>query len=137
MPSPEFKPSNSLPSGSAAPAKKLAVPRRGSTYQFEDLTSLVWVSCLWNKSAGVLCLGRESLDRWTGWLERFPNGLPSVEVLDLDQATLADWQHFLRGRGYDTVILHGAYAELRAGRLSTGYLAGLIDAIPAGVVVVA
>ncbi len=119
------------------PTKQLALPCSNASITFEAVANLAWVNILWDKSVGVLCLTEESLAQWTGWLERFPDELPAFDLLDLDQATLADWQKFLSGQAYDLVILHGAYIDLQAGRLSIRYLAGLIDAVPAGVVVVA
>jgi hypothetical protein len=113
MPSPIFKSSSSSQqSVSTPPAKKLALPCPGKSPTFNDQASLVWVSTHWNMSVGILCLIQESLDLWTGWLEQFPAGLPALDVLDINQVTLADWQAFLRGQSYDITLLHGAYAEL-------------------------
>ncbi len=137
MPSPSFK-NGSLPQPvPTPPAKMLALPRPGNSPAFNDMANLVWVNTLWNMSVGVLCLTQESLDLWTGWLERFPGGLPSLDVLDINQATLEDWRDFLPRQAYDLTILHGAYAELQAGRLAAGYIAALVQAAPAGVVVLA
>ncbi|NJN95563.1 MAG: hypothetical protein HC875_16365 [Anaerolineales bacterium] len=137
MPSPSFKRSFSPLSLTTSPAKRLALPRPGKLPTFDDLVNLVWVSILWEMPVGILCLTQESLDLWTGWLERFPAGLPALDVLDINQATLADWQAFLRDQSYDVTLLHGASAELQANRLSIPYVMALVNAAPDGVIVLA
>jgi hypothetical protein len=106
-------------------------------YTFDDIANLVWVNVLWHRSAAVLCLSQEVLDFWLHWLERFPAELPALEVLDLDRATLSDWQSFLSRQAYDLTVLHGACAELAADRISAHYVGRLVEAVPGGVVVLA
>jgi hypothetical protein len=106
-------------------------------YTFDDLANLVWVNVLWHKSAAVFCLTQEILDLWLHWLERFPAELPALEVLDLDRATLNDWQAFLSRQSYDLTVLHGVCPELAADRISARYVAELVNAVPGGVVVLA
>jgi hypothetical protein len=114
----------------------LAVPSWGrKSPTFFDIAYLVWVNTLWDMSVGVLCLTQETLDLWDIWLKQFPDELPLLDLFDINQATLADWQAFLNGQAYDTTILHGACVELQAGRLSVDYITTLIEAAPAGVVV--
>lgn len=137
MSSPNFKSSFLSLFLSTPPAKRLALPRPGKSPTFDDLANLVWVSTLWKMPVGILCLTQESLDLWLGWLERFPAGLPALDVLDINQATLTDWQAFLRDQSYDVTLLHGAYAELQANRLSMFYVTALVNAAPNGVIVLA
>jgi hypothetical protein len=60
-----------------------------------------------------------------------------MDVLNTNRATLADWKELLGSHAYDVTVLHGANAELRAGHLSLGYVKALVDAVPAGLVVLA
>ncbi len=137
MTSPNFDRSSVQPAVPTPPEKMLALPRPGAVHTFNDIANLVWVNILWHKSVAVLCLTQEILDLWLDWLERFPAELPSLDVLDLDRASLDDWQVFLSRQSYDLTVLHGVYIELAAGRLSVGYVKALVDAAPAGVVVLA
>jgi hypothetical protein len=130
-----FKSNFSTQSLSTSPAKKLVLPRSNKLPTFDDMANLVWVSTLWDMSVGILCLTQESLDLWTGWLERFPAGLPLLAVLDVNQATLEDWQAFLRRQSYDITLLYGAYAELQASRLSVPYINALVNTAPDGFIV--
>ncbi len=82
-------------------------------------------------------LTQESLDLWAGWLERFPTNLPALVVLDINQATLADWQAFLCCQSYDITLLHGAYVELQANRLPIPYVTALVNVTPDSVIVLA
>lgn len=136
MSSSNFKSGFSPQSLSTSPAKKLALPRSGQSPTFDDLANLVWVSTLWEMPVGILCLTQTSLGLWTGWLERLPTELPLVDVLDINQAPLTDWQAFLRNQSYDVTLLHGAYTELLANRLSLPYLTALVNAAPNGFIVV-
>ena len=137
MNSPSFDRRSAQPASSPPPEKMLALPRPGRVYTFDDIAYLIWVNILWHKSAAVLCLTHEILDLWLNWLERFPADLPVLDVLDLDHATLSDWQAFLGRQSYDLTVLHGVCTELAADRLSARYVAGLVDAVPGGVVVLA
>ncbi len=137
MTSPNFDRSSVQPVVSTPPEKMLALPRSGKVHTFNDIANLVWVNVLWHKSVAVLCLTQEILNLWQEWLERFPAELPSLEVFDLDSAALSDWQFFLSRQSYDLTVLHGVYTELAADRLSVGYVKALVDAAPAGVVVLA
>jgi hypothetical protein len=137
MTSPSFDRSSIQPAVSTPPEKMLALPRPGRVYTFDDIANLVWVNVLWHKSAAVFCLTQEILDLWLHWLERFPAELPALEVLDLDRATLNDWQTFLSRQSYDLTVLHGVCPELAADRISARYVAELVNAVPGGVVVLA
>ncbi len=137
MTSPSFNGSSARPASSTPPEKMLALPRPGQVHTFDDIANLVWVNVLWQKSAAVLCLNHEILDLWLDWLERFPVELPALDVLDVDHATLNDWQTFLSGQSYDLTVLHGACTELQADRLSARYVGLLVDAVSGGVVVLA
>ncbi len=135
MPSPSFDCSSVQPTPSTPPEKVLAFPRPGQMHTFDDIANLVWMNILWHKSAAILYLTHEILDLWLNWLERFPTELPTLDVLDLNHATLSDWQAFLGCQSYDMTVLHGVCTELAADRLSARYLAGLVDAVPGWVVV--
>ena len=137
MTSPSFDRSSAQPAASPPPEKMLALPRPGRMYTCDDIANLVWVNVLWHQSAAVLCLTQAVLDFWLHWLERFPAELPALEVLDLDRATLGDWQSFLSRQSYDLTVLHGVCAELSAGRISSRYVGRLVEAVPGGVVVLA
>jgi hypothetical protein len=137
MTSPSFDHSSTQPASSPPPEKMLALPRPGQVHTFDDIANLVWVNVLWHKSAAVFCLTQEILDLWLHWLDRFPAELPALEVLDLDYATLSDWEVYLSRQSYDLTVLHGVCAELAAGRMSTHYVGMLVDAVPGGVVVLA
>jgi hypothetical protein len=89
------------------------------------------------QSVCVLCLTQELLERWMRELEQLSAPITLLDVLNTNRATLADWKEMLGSHAYDVTVLHGACAELRAGRLSVGYVKVLVDAVPSGLVMVA
>jgi hypothetical protein len=137
MTSPNVDRSSAQPALSSPPEKILALPRPGRVHTFDDIANLVWVNVLWHKRAAILCLTQDILELWLDWLERFPAELPTLEVIDLDAATLGDWQSFLSRQSYDLTVLYGVCAELTADRISARYVGRLVEAVPGGVVVLA
>jgi len=63
--------------------------------------------------------------------------LAAFDLLDLNEAPLTAWQNFLGQQPYALTILHSACAELAAGRVTVSYIMALVNALPAGLVVIA
>jgi hypothetical protein len=89
------------------------------------------------QSVCVLCLTEELLEGWISELEDLSAPITLLDVLNANRATLVDWEELLGSHAYDVTVLHGACTELRAGRLSAGYVKVLMDAVPSGLVIVA
>jgi hypothetical protein len=119
-------------------AKSLAIPAPGRNPSFKDVVAIAIMGALCGKqSVCVLCLTRKLLERWMSELEKLSGPITLLDVLNTNRATLADWKKLLSSQAYDVTVLHGACAELRAGRLSGGYVKALVDAVPSGLVLVA
>jgi hypothetical protein len=89
------------------------------------------------QSVCVLCLTQELLERWMCQLEDLPAPITLLDVVDTNRATLADWKELLSRDTHDVTVLHGAYPEIKAKRLSVGYVKALVDAVPSGLVIIA
>lgn len=119
------------------PGKSLASPTGGAPPTFNQIVEIVLAGIMCRLSVGVLCLSQAALDDWSNWPGRLSPSLARFDVLDGDQAALGDWQAFLSSQSYDMTILHGACAELQADRLATSYVTALVNAVPAGIIVLA
>jgi hypothetical protein len=116
--------------------KSLAIPAPGRRPTFYEVANIALVSAaVWDQSVCVMCLTQEVLERWLCRLGEFPAPVALLEVLNTNRATLNDWEAFLSSQTYDITVLHGVQSELRAKRLSCGYVRALIDAVPSGLVV--
>ena len=114
--------------------KSLAIPAPGKQPTFDEVADIVLTGAHFELSSCVLCLAQEMLERWINRLDNSPAPVALLDVLNTNQATLTDWQMFLRRQVYDITVLSGALAEMQAGRLSPGYVQALVDAIPSGLV---
>ena len=117
--------------------KSLALPTGGQPPTFDQVLQIVLTGVMCRFSVGVMCLTQAALDDWLDWPGRYSSAMARFDLLDCDQATLRDWQAFLGSHSYDMIVLHGACAELPAGRLSVRYVTALVDAAPTGTVVLA
>ena len=119
--------------------KSLIIPAKGKQPTFNEVANIVLTGAMCEMSVAVFCLTQELLSTWACRLEQsnFTVSLPHLELLDLNHATLPDWQAFLGSQSYDMTVLHGAQAELRANQLSVEYVKALIDAAPSELVMVA
>ncbi len=122
---------------SQAVSKQLAIPASGKQPTFEEVANIVTVGALCELSVCVMCLSGEMLDYWLERLAHFPRRVTVLDVLNTNRATLKDWQSFLSQQHYDITVLHGAQAELQAGQLAPAYVTRLVEAVPAGLVMVA
>ena len=119
------------------PGKALALPSAGTPPTFNQIVEILLAAMVCRLSVGVLCLTQAAMDDWSNWPGRLALSLAAFDLLDLNQAPLADWQAFLSSQSYDITVLHGACAELQANALSTGYVTALVEAAPAGTIVLA
>lgn len=119
------------------PPKQLALPVSDKPHTFAELSDLALISALFGLSVCVLCMTGDTLPAWHAWRERYPLPADQVRVFDVDKHTLADWDLFFDHHPFELVILPGATAELQAQRLSTAYLAELVERLPAEMVVLA
>jgi hypothetical protein len=123
--------------GKRTPGKSLALPTTGHPPTFDQLVEIILAAITCRFSVGVLCLTETALADWSNWPGRLTPSLATFDVLDLNQASLADWQSFLSSQSYDLTVLHGVCTELQASVLSTGYVTALVDAAPAGTIILA
>jgi hypothetical protein len=116
--------------------KSLAIPAPGKQPTFDEVTSIVLTGACFGLSVCVMCLTQEMLERWMGRLQAHPKSVTLLDVLNTNRATLADWKAFLGSQPHDITVLSGVQSELQAGQLSVGYLKALVEAVPAGLVMV-
>lgn len=137
MPTPNPDHTNTDPRPPLQPGRHLAIPIPGRTHTFEEIARVARVNALCGCTVCVLCLNEEIYATWLCWTEEWPASLTLLDVLDSNRATLRDWQRYLRSQPHNMTILHGACAELQAGRVAVSYVAALVDAVPSGIIVVA
>ena len=119
-------------------AKSLAIPASGIQPSFQEVATIAVMGVtVCGQSVCVLCLTQELLERWMCHLAGHAASITLLDVLSTNRATLRDWTELLGSHNYDITVLHGACSELRAGRISVGYVKALIDAVPSGLVVIA
>ena len=118
--------------------KSLAIPAPGRRPSFEEVAAIALMGAtICGQSVCVLCLTQELLERWMCKLEVLSAPVTLLDVVNTNRATLEDWKELLSGHAYDVTVLHGTCRELRADRLSVGYVKALVDAVPSGLVIVA
>lgn len=116
--------------------KYLAIPQHGTRYKFEEITHLILISLCVDLTIKIVSFTEENLAQWQIWLNSFSPNANLLELFDANQATLEDCVEFLSRYPGDVVVFHGACSELWANQVSVGYLATLIEAVPAGVVMI-
>ena len=117
--------------------KTLVIPGQGKRPTFEEVARVVLTGARCDLSVCVICLSPDTLVRWMAWLETLPGSVTLLDALNTNRATLKDWQTFLQNQTFDLTVLAGVEAELQARRLSVGYVKALVEAAPAGLVMVA
>ena len=118
--------------------KSLAIPTPGIEPSFQEVATIAVMGATFcGQSVCVLCLTQEFLERWMCQLAGHAASITLLDVLNTNRATLRDWTELLGSHDYDITVLHGACSELRARRISVGYIRALIDAVPSGLVMVA
>ena len=126
---------NNLPTLTAS--KSLAIPAQTEPPSFEEVSAIALMGAtICGQAVCVLCLTQELLERWVCQLEELPAPITLLDVVDTNRATLADWKELLSRDTHDVTVLHGAYPELKAKRLSVGYVMALVDAVPSGLVII-
>lgn len=118
--------------------KSLVIPAPGKRPSFDQVAAIALVGAITcSQSVCVLCLTQDLLEHWMSQLEELPAPVMLLDVVGNNRATLKDWKKLLSSHACDLTILHGACAELRANRLSVGYVRALVDAVPSGFVMIA
>ncbi len=117
--------------------KSLIVPAPGRQPTFDNVTNIVFLGMLCDLSVCVICLSEESWQCWQGWREKCQGSVTLMDLFNINQAVLADWETFLGSHPYDMIVLDGARVELQADRISVGYVTTLVEAVPSGMVMVA
>ncbi|MBN1219250.1 MAG: hypothetical protein JXM69_10010 [Anaerolineae bacterium] len=111
--------------------KLFVVANQNQRLSFEEVVNIVKVSVRFNLVVGVLC--------WTQTLQTYwqtqTTQMPLVEVMDVNKATLPEWQTYLSSHPYDVLIFHGAQMAQQAGQLSLEYAESLVSAVPVGLMV--
>jgi len=117
--------------------KTLALPTTENQRTFEEIAGMILMDALLGSSVCVVCLTDELLARWLKRLDGYDVPITLLDALNSNWATLTDWRAFLGGQPHDVTLLHGVMAEMKANRLSLGYVKHLVEAVPAGLVVIA
>jgi len=101
--------------------KSLAVPRADNPPDFKQVAAPVLNGVKLRHSIGVLCRTEEILN--------WPPSLAALDLLNLNEASLLEWQNFLGRHPYARTILHEAWAELATGRDTVPELVQFADLV--------
>jgi len=111
--------------------KILAMARQNKQLSVDEIVDIARLGVMFDLSIGVLCWAESLQAAWVG----LSKDIPSPDVLDIDRATLTEWQAYLSSCSYDILVLHGARAAQQTGQLSAKYAEALVTSVPKGLVV--
>ena len=111
--------------------KLFTVADKDRRLSFEEVVNIVKMGARFDLAIGVLCWTRSLQTHWQTQAEQ----MPLLEVMDINNATLPEWQAHLSDHPYDILIFHGAQRAQQVGQLSAKYAEGLVDCVPAGLLV--
>jgi hypothetical protein len=111
------------------------MPAGDEEVSFVAVASMAMMGVFCDLSVCVLCLRQDLLESWQQKLSKLPSD--RFDVHDLNRRTLSEWETFLAEREPDVTMFHGFHDEVRVRQLSADYLSALVDAVPAGTVIVA
>jgi hypothetical protein len=111
--------------------KILAVARQNRRLSIDEVIDIAKLGAMFGLSIGVLCWSETLLAIWTQQLK----DVPSLEVLDVNRSTQAEWQTYLSSYPYDILVLHGAQTAEQTGELSAEYVESLVDSVSEGLLV--
>ena len=111
--------------------KLFTVADKDRRLSFEEVVNIAKMGARFDLAIGVLCWTRSLQTHWQTQAEQ----MPLLEVMDVNKATLLEWQTYLSNHRYDILIFHGAQHAQRAGQLSAKYAERLVDSIPVGLLV--
>lgn len=117
--------------------RRLILPSPEHHPTFEEVARIATIAALFQQAVCVLCLNRGVTEAWRRYTIPLGIEAANLDLLDYRDAQPAAWQAFLADKPRDLVVLHGAEAELHAGRLTPKMLLRLVQATNAALVMVA
>jgi hypothetical protein len=121
----------------ASPRRQIAVPAPGSIPSFDGVFSLALTSALLDGTVLVICMTEQVLTSWRRRLQQHARPVEGLALLDGRYAWSANWRAFFHSRAYDVTVLHGIRSGLQDQSLPLSYAERLVDAVPAGLIVLA
>jgi len=123
--------------GQAGPPLQIAVPAPGRVPSFDGVFSLAVTSALFDQEVLVICMTEQVLTSWRLRLQQRARPVEGLALLDGRYAWSANWRAFFYSRAYDVTVLHGVHSALQDQSLPLSYTERLVDAVPAGLIVLA
>jgi hypothetical protein len=108
--------------------KLFTVADKNRRLSLEEVVNIVKMGARFDLAIGILCWTRSLQMHWQTQAEQ----MPLLEVMDVNKATLPEWQTYLSNHRYDILIFHGAQRAQQAGQFSATYAERLVDSVPAG-----
>ena len=117
--------------------KSLAVAKTDAEPSFDHVARAAATALICDMSVQVLCLTDEQLQRWRRHFSHASVASANLQIRDLNRATLAEWRTAVGQCRPDMTVLAGFHAARHRQEISAEYANALIDAVPAGLVVMA
>ena len=116
---------------------RIAVPPPGTVPTFEQVFGLALVGAHFEQSVLVIYMTERALNGWHDRLEEQARPVDGLDLLDGRFAWSVDWRAFFGRKRYDVIVLHGVLSALQTLSLPFSYVKRLVEAVPAGLVVLA
>ena len=121
----------------ASSPRQIAVPAPGLIPSFDDVFGLAVTSALFDQTVLVICTTEQVLTNWRRRLQERARPVAGLELLDGQFAWSANWRAFFCSRSYEITVLHGLRSAFQDQSLPLSYTRRLVDAVPAGLIVLA
>ncbi len=121
----------------AVPGRQVAVPAAGVVPGFDNVFSLALTAALFDQAVLVICMTDEAMMGWQQRLAERGRPVEGLTLLDGRFAWSVNWRAFFRMKCYDITVLHGIHAALADQTVPRSYADRLVDAVPAGLIVLA
>jgi hypothetical protein len=117
--------------------RQLAIPSCGTVPSFDVVFGLAVAGAILGRSVLVVAMTELFLLRWQRQLEGLARPVTGLTLVDGRFRPSVDWKACLGGVGHDVALLQGAWTGSLAQSLSQGYIQALVDAVSAGLIVLA
>ena len=118
-------------------SRRIAVPPPGAVPSFDQVFGLALVGAHFDQAVLVIYMTEQVLNGWQCRLEERAGPVDGLDLLDGRFAWSVDWKAFFGSKRYDVIVLHGVLSALQTLSLPFSYVKRLVEAVPAGLVVLA
>ena len=117
--------------------RQIAVHCPGHVPSFDDVFGLALTAAQIGQRVVALCMREHIFRDWQRRLDECALSVPRFDLLDAYSASPTDWAEFLAHQAYDIIIFHGIRSALASHNLPLSHAKRLVDAISAGLIVLA